>query len=342
METCLSRTGESNEPYVFMDSEWKEFNFNVFHVWFMPVSFSSPGKIILFGEHAVVFGEAAIAAAINLRTRAVVTEYRENRFNGFPLRKDMHAYPYHSFSLTGATGKSASVESSIPPGGGMGSSAALSTSLVAALNNDGNEARTASIAFNVELGAQGRASPLDTSTSAHGYGVFISSSRVSSEIWSISSGTVTWHIGHVDVGRMTVVAGYTGSGAATGHMVDKVRRLWEKYPTARDAVSEIGGISQDAMKALRGGDMVALGRLMDRNQRLLSVLGVSTKELDQLIDAVRPFSYGAKLTGAGGGGCIIALTDRPEKAGEAIAARGGVPIICRTGEEGLRRETPEG
>ena len=308
----------------------------------MPVSFSAPGKIILFGEHAVVFGEAAIAVAINLRTRAVVTDAEENRFNGLPLRREAHDYPYYSFNLTGASGKSATVDSSIPAGGGMGSSAALSTSLVAALNNDGNAAKTASIAFNVELSAQGRASPLDTSTSAHGSGVYISSNAVPSELWTVSGGGSTWHIGHVDVRQMAIVAGYTGAGAATGPMVAKVRRLWEKYPTARDAVSEIGTIAPDAMKALHSGDTVALGRLMERNQRLLSVLGVSTKELDHLIDAVRPFSYGAKLTGAGGGGCMIALTDRPEKAAKAIATRGGIPFICSTGEEGLRRDTVEG
>ncbi len=305
----------------------------------MSVSFSTPGKVILFGEHAVVFGEAAIAVAINLRTRAVVVESNEDRFNGFPLRKEVHAYPYYAFNLTGASGKSATADSSIPAGGGMGSSAALSVSLVAALMNSSDAAKVAPVAFNVELAAQGRASPVDTSTSAHGYGIFISRNPVPSEIWAVSGNPGTWHIGHLDVKQMGIVAGYTGRSSATGPMVERVKRLCAKYPTARDAVSEIGTISQDARKLLDSGDMASLGLLMDRNQRLLSVLGVSTRELDQLIDAVRPFSFGAKLTGAGGGGCIIALTDKPEKAAEAITKRGGVPFICRTGEEGLRRDS---
>ncbi len=304
-------------------------------------SFSAPGKIILFGEHAVVFGEAAIAVAINLRTRAAVSGAEENRLNGVPVTNGANTYPYHAFSLTGASGKSATVTSSLPPGGGMGSSAALSTSLVAALNNDDDAARAAALAFRVELAAQGRASPLDTSTSAHGSGVFISRNPVPSEIWTVSGSNITWHIGHAEVRRMVIVAGYTGTGAATGPMVERVRRLWTKYPNAKEAVSEIGTISREAMGLLRSGDMVALGRLMDRNQRLLSLLGVSTKDIDRLIDAVRPFSFGAKLTGAGGGGCIIALTDKPERAAEAIAARGGIPFVCTTGEEGLRRESSE-
>ncbi|HOQ27095.1 MAG TPA: mevalonate kinase, partial [Methanomassiliicoccaceae archaeon] len=78
--------------------------------------------------------------------------------------------------------------------------------------------------------------------------------------------------------------------------------------------------------------------LMTRDHNLLTILGVSSPELQRLVDAALPYSYGAKLTGAGGGGSMIALTDRPEKVVEAIQRRGGTPYVVRTGVDGVRVE----
>ena len=78
---------------------------------------------------------------------------------------------------------------------------------------------------------------------------------------------------------------------------------------------------------------------MTRNHKLLSILGVSCNELNKLVNASLPYSYGAKLTGSGGGGSMIALTDHPEEVCEAIRLRGGTPIVVRTGEEGVRLES---
>jgi len=89
---------------------------------------------------------------------------------------------------------------------------------------------------------------------------------------------------------------------------------------------------------MRAHDLEALGRLMSKDHNLLTILGVSTPALQKLVDASLPYSYGAKLTGAGGGGSMIALTDEPEKVAEAIRARGGAPFIVRTGVQGVRAE----
>ena len=80
--------------------------------------------------------------------------------------------------------------------------------------------------------------------------------------------------------------------------------------------------------------MEELGRLMTDDHKLLSILGVSSRELNKLVNASMPYSYGAKLTGAGGGGCMVALTDRPEKVCEAIRSRGGTPYVVKTGVPG--------
>jgi mevalonate kinase len=308
----------------------------------MPETYSAPGKIILFGEHAVVFGEPAISTAINMRSRVTVADAKDSRLNGFPITREGAPYAFHALRLTGTGGKSITVESEIPSGGGLGSSAALSASLVASLRPDAERHEIAQTAYDVEFHAQGRASPIDTSTAVHGNAIFISRNSVPDEIWAVRGTTVEWHVGRLEIGKLSVVVGFTGKGAATGPMVERVRRLYERFATARDAVEEIGAVSMEARTALRSGDLVRIGDLMNWNQGLLSVIGVSTRELESLISAVRPYSYGAKLTGAGGGGSIIALTDKPARASEAIAARGGIPYVCVTGEEGLRRETIEG
>ena len=76
---------------------------------------------------------------------------------------------------------------------------------------------------------------------------------------------------------------------------------------------------------------------MTQCHSLLKNIGVSSKELDELIEAVLPFSFGAKLTGAGGGGCIIALSEKPQECATAIIKSGGVPYVTSFAENGVRR-----
>ena len=73
---------------------------------------------------------------------------------------------------------------------------------------------------------------------------------------------------------------------------------------------------------------------------MLAILGINTRGLQTMVDAVRPFSYGAKLTGAGGGGCIIALSDQPEEASRSIYQMGGRPYVVRTSSQGFSIHDP--
>jgi mevalonate kinase len=97
------------------------------------------------------------------------------------------------------------------------------------------------------------------------------------------------------------------------------------------------------VKALKREDLVEIGALMNRNHSLLFILGASSKELQNLVDAAEPLSYGAKLTGAGGGGSIIALTDDPERVADAIKNRGGRPYVVNKTQLGteVRELSPE-
>jgi mevalonate kinase len=236
---------------------------------------------------------------------------------------------------------SITISSEIPSGSGLGSSAAVTVGTLggmAALKGDLNAEDVARQAFNVESVVQGRASPIDTSVVTHGKGIFISSEEEGGLLWKIERDVRHWYIHDCPVPSMTFVVGFTGNKGPTGPLIKKVRRYVEHTRFARDIIDEIGTLTLEGMSALRSADMERLGRLMTKDHNLLAILGVSTPELQKLVDASMPYSYGAKLTGSGGGGSMIALTDQPEKVASAIESRGGVPYIVRTGVDGVKIE----
>lgn len=307
---------------------------------------SAPGKIILLGEHAVVFGKPAIAMGIDMRLNCTVKNAHHNTVNGQPLNERYHAYVMATIRDHWSGGPlNITIGSEIPSGSGLGSSAALAVSLLGAMSQmrDGiDEEGVARAAFDVESTVQGRASPLDTSVSSHGQGIFIDSAPGNDLLWHVKRDSRQWYVHHCPVPDLTFVIGFTGIRAPTGPLVAKVKRYVDRTRFAREVVDEIGAITTEGVKRLRDRDVVALGGLMTRDHNLLAILGVSSPELQRLVDAAIPFSYGAKLTGAGGGGSMIALTDSPEKVAGAIVRRGGVPYIVRTGVDGVRAEPVDG
>jgi mevalonate kinase len=166
--------------------------------------------------------------------------------------------------------------------------------------------------------------------------VLISSERLEGFLWTIEKGERKWNVHHCDIPALSFVIGHTGVRASTGPLVEKVRKLVESSRDAALAVDRIGEITLDGADAMRACDKVRLGRLMEENDRLLNLLGVGHPALTRLVDACEGISYGAKLTGAGGGGSMLALTDRPADVSEAIRNAGGTPIEVRVGVEGVR------
>jgi len=296
------------------------------------VTASAPGKVYLFGEHAVVYGEPAVPCAIERRARVTV----EERDDGTTVHLDDLTIDGFTIEYTGDAsegpdvdvseslveagvgyineaieqardaagvddvGFEINVESSIPLGAGLGSSAAVVVGVIKAataeLGVDLDDREVAERAYQVEHAVQdGEASRADTFCSAMGGAVRV-------------EGDDCRRIEGVD--NLPFVIGYDGGAGDTGALVAGVRQLRGEYDFAADTVTAIGDIVREGERALQNGDLVELGELMDFNHGLLSALGVSSRSLDSMVWAARDAdALGAKLTGAGGGGCIVALDE---------------------------------
>jgi len=323
---------------------------------------SAPGKVYLFGEHAVVYGEPAVPCAIEQRATVTVTARDDQRLrvaaedlslDGFTVEysgstgdqpevdvsqnlvdaamgyideaidqaRDAAGAPDAGFDVT--------IESDIPLGAGLGSSAAVVAATIDAASRElGVELERRDLAdraYQVEYQVQdGQASRADTFCSVMGGAV-----RVEGEECST-----------IEAPDLPFVIGYDGGAGDTGALVSGVRSLKEEYAFAADTVAAIGDIVRQGQRALREGDVIELGRLMDFNHGLLAALGVSSRSLDSMVWAAREAgATGAKLTGAGGGGCIVALDDT-EASETALAYTPECEEVFRAelDTDGVRRE----
>lgn len=307
------------------------------------VTASAPGKLILYGEHAVVFGEPALSVAISLRTSVEAVPSSSFEVNEGPLEGSR--YPYLEAALRRVPTSepiSLRIRSDIPEASGMGSSAAVTVALLACLQSlEGNLHREtiARMGFEVEYEVQGRASPIDTTTATQGSGILLLKRREEGFLWMIEKGGSRWYLHSRRLPDMTLVVGSTGIKAATGPLVARVKELCERDESARKAVRRIGEISLEGVQALSRGDLERAGELMQENHALLNALRVGHPLLDRFVEAALPRSYGAKLTGAGGGGSMIALTDDPERVKGLIEQQGGQAFIVRTEQRGVAIES---
>lgn len=310
-------------------------------------SASAPGKVILFGEHSVVYGEPAVAVAISLRTEVSVREAGDtHRVNGHVLRDYHHAYIKDSIERLWKGGPlDVRTDSQLPSASGLGSSAALSVATTGALLKllgRFEEETVAREAYASELSAQrGRASPTDTSTCTHGRAVLLDRQQNENLLWHVKKEEREWYIHHLDIPPLTLVIGNSGMRGRTADQVAKVARFVQRTGFAREVIRDLGKTTRAAVPFIRSGDKKAIGRKMDESHNLLSILGISTPKLDDLCNAARRHAYGAKLTGSGGGGSMIALTDEPDACAKAIKKRGGYPIIVTLGERGVSASGPD-
>ncbi len=300
---------------------------------------SAPGKVYLFGEHAVVYGEPAVPCAIERRATVTVESRDDDRLrvNAEDLSLDGFTIEYGrgtddspdvdvSESLVRAAtgyvdasveqvrdatgiadaGFDITIESDIPLGAGLGSSAAVTVAAIDAATRElGVELTSEELAdraYQAELAVQdGEASRADTFCSATGGAVRVEGDDCRA----------------IEAPDLPIVVGFDGGAGDTGKLVAGVRALRKEYDFAGDTVESIGDIVRQGERALAEGNIEELGKLMNFNHGLLEALGVSSRSLDNMVWAARDAgALGAKLTGAGGGGCIVALdpTDETETA----------------------------
>lgn len=280
-------------------------------------------KLILIGEHAVVYGKPAIAMPFPLKARSVV----EKSFGSIMFESAIYTglAEYMPEKMKGISdcigetlrflnqpfdGLNIRIESSIPLGRGLGSSAAVAIAVVRSLFS----------IFGQELSQRELFSLVQIAeTHAHGNpsGIDMAVESSSCPIWFQKGKDI---VPLVTGGPLYIIVGDTGRIGDTHKAVGNVR---EKYLLDPEKVQEsldlIGKIAAEARDVLMNGDMYLLGKLLDRNQEELIALGVSDDGLNMLIKAARKSgALGAKLTGGGLGGCMMALAPSMEKA-EIIA-----------------------
>ncbi len=272
---------------------------------------SAPGKVILLGEHSVVFGEPAIAAAIERRLEIHLG--RGERCAPLADAKLERAVELAAGDL-GLDPRLLRVEirSEIPPARGLGSSAALSLALVRALASLVGEAISADEArrraSRVEDVFHGTASGVDVAASASG-GVIWFERSTPPRIERLRPAEA-----------LDVVVALSDEPRSTAGPVGRLRERHARRPELYGQFFRLAGeLTRAGRGALERGDWPDLGELMDAAQGLLNAFGVSTPTLERMVGVARGAgALGAKLSGAGGGGAIVALA--PGRAGEVAAS----------------------
>lgn len=315
----------------------------------LEASADAPGKVILFGEHAVVYGEPSLSLALDRRTRVSGARVGDAfTVNGHPLDAAYHTYIQKAIQLHWREGPlRIQTDSDIPSGSGIGSSAALSVAVCAVVLRLSRPEplpteEIARAAFATEFEAQGSASPNDTTVASAGGGVLLAPQRLARDdakfLWEVRRGERTWNAHAVRVPPLPLVVGNSGTKGRTADQVAKVRRFVDRSGFARDVLRSIGRLTLEGVDALRRGDLRAVGDLMNQNHAYLHTLGVDTPALERLAQAARrvPGTLGAKLTGAGGGGCIIALTENPEEVRAQLERAGARTFLVEASDRGVQ------
>lgn len=319
------------------------------------VIISAPGKLLLLGEHAVVHGKLCLVTAVSQRFKLKakslpsdefmleapevgVVNYRKPlsqvgkgeipqgaKFVEMALANFLKRYPQK-------LGVAITTEPEFKSTFGFGSSSAATVCTLKALSELSGKSLTNKqlfdLAFKTVLDVQGVGSGFDVAAAIFG----------GTLLYSLGGKTIK----SVPIKNLSLVVGYTGIKADTTTLVKQVNIKAKKHPQVFNAIfDQIESLVIQAHKALLKRDDQTLGELMDINQGYLEAIGAGSVKLSQLIYAARNAgAYGAKLSGAGGGDCMIAITPNSKVAAvkRSITKAGGIVVETKINAEGVKIE----
>lgn len=334
------------------------------------ITVSAPGKLMLFGEHAVVYGRPCIVTAVGQRMKAQVallaepvfqldapdvqiTNYQKPisevgigaipkgaLFVEFAIKNFVSRYPIK-------TGIKVTTKSQFSAQFGFGSSSASTVCVIKALSEltkkKLSNRQIFDLSYKTVLDVQGKGSGFDVAAAVYGGTLFYKvkqSPKVVRGLYFVTEGKV---IKPLKIDQLPLIVGYSGIKFDTVSIVNQVAKRAKKYPWLIDNVyNQIGKLVEQAKKALLKSDWPTLGELMNFNEGLLATLGVEGNRLANMIYAAREaHSYGAKLSGAGMGDCMICLAPQSKikNVKNAITKAGGQVINVKTNVAGVRVES---
>lgn len=304
----------------------------------MSIKVSAPGKLMLLGDHAVVYGYPCLVTAVDKRLYVeaeiieaenddiITPQVKESRFvlesiayfkEQFQIRESVRIKTKGDFSHQV----------------GLGSSSAVTVATFKALgllfDKQMSLGELFQMSYRVNLLIQGVGSGFDIAAATYG-----------ETLEYVMGGKV---IEPLHIKSLPLVVGYSGLKADTPFYIRRVAEAFKSKKTEMEKIfMSIQTLVESAKKGLQAGNLPDVGRCMNENQKLLVQLGVSTPKLDSMIvSAINAGAYGAKLSGAGGGDCMIALVDEEKRQSveKSIEQVGGEIIHVNVNTEGVTIES---
>jgi mevalonate kinase len=297
----------------------------------------APSKVIITGEHFVVHGAWALAAALPRGVRVEMTkssrfEVTSDRFPGRHPRLRPVGLVVEGMAREFSVKPTVrvAVSSAIPEGAGLGSSASTMVAVASAfskLNSLGlGPEEVARFSMVGEQEIHGKPSGIDSAICTHGGVLLFSAGQMPKE--------VTFD------GQRSLIVSYSGRSRSTKGQIGRVSGFKKSLPGLFSALSgSVSELSLQAAERLVAGDMKGLGRILSLNQAVLGFLGVSNSALDRMVDYLASAgSYGAKLTGAGGGGSVVAVAPEAKEKSivSGLKARGFETFIAGVPTKGVK------
>ena len=306
------------------------------------------GKVILFGEHFVVYGVPGIVSAIDSTTDAEVKKtgkgiaVRDERktAKGYSEEKRLQQLEsiermLKAMGIDPKTPLNIWIGGTLPGFSGLGASAASSVAIARAIAEELGmtvpDERINQVAYEAEKAYAGNPSGIDNTAATFGGLLWFKK--------NMTGGANT--IERISIKKpVEIIIGSTGKVANTKAMVEGVAERKRKNPQKYAPLfKQAEALAYAGRKALEAGNLKKMGELMNENHRLLQEIEVSSRELDLLVDIARKEgAFGAKLTGGGGGGCMTALTpgkELQEKVAKAIEKEGFEVLRTKIGVEKL-------